>query len=39
MYDVYVTTVSSLIKESYACVVKGFMTLPEVKQVFKKTSP
>jgi adenosine/AMP kinase len=27
MYDVYVTTISSLIKSSY-CVLKGFTTLP-----------
>jgi hypothetical protein len=30
MYDIYVTIVSSLIKESYACVLKSFPTLPEV---------
>jgi hypothetical protein len=39
MYDVYVTTISSLIKESYACVLKGFTTLPEVKQLFQKNLP
>jgi len=26
IYDVYVTTVSSLIKSSYACVLKSFTT-------------
>jgi hypothetical protein len=30
MYDVYGTPVSSLIKESYACGLKRFMTSPEV---------
>jgi hypothetical protein len=30
MYDVYVITASSLIKESHACVLKSFTTLPEV---------
>jgi hypothetical protein len=30
MYDFYVITVSSSIKESYACVLKSFPTLPEV---------
>jgi hypothetical protein len=30
MYDVYVTIVSSLIKERYACVLQSFPTLPEV---------
>jgi hypothetical protein len=34
MYDVDVTTVCSLIKESYAYILKSFTTLPEVQQQF-----
>jgi hypothetical protein len=30
IYDFYVSTLSSLIKEGYACVLKSFPTPPEV---------
>jgi hypothetical protein len=32
-YTIYVTTVSSLTKENYACVLKSFSTPPEVTAV------